>query len=113
MKERENSSKANVIFFDYSSSIENKEESDDYTLNNESINDNKSNKNNNEVIALNYIVNSEDDIEGEYFKRQRTNFYNNKSYELSKKRRCLYRKKIIKPIAKQRADHGDLISDAL
>ena len=101
VKERENSSKANVIFFDYSSSIENKEESDDYTLNNESINDNKSNKNNNEVMALNYIVNSEDDIEGEYFKRQRTNFYNNKSYELSKKKDVCTEKKIIKPIPKQ------------
>jgi len=94
VKERENSSKANVIFFDYSSSMENKEESDDYTLNNERINDNKSNKNNNEVMAPNYIVNSEDDIEGEYFKRQRTNFYNNQSYELSKKKDVCTEKKL-------------------
>jgi Dullard-like phosphatase family protein len=100
LKERDNAT--NVIFFDYSSSIENKEESDD-SINNVSINinDNKSFIHN-ELISVNNIDNkAEDDTNGEFFRKQKTAVIDYKSYELNKKKDLPQEKKIVRPKAKQ------------
>ena len=100
LKERDNIT--NVIFFDYSSSIENKEESDD-SINNVSINinDNKSFIHNELTPVNNKDNKAEDDTNDKIFRKQKTAVIDHKSYESNKKKDLLQEKKILKPKTKQ------------